>query len=90
MPSGLQDSLRTCVVPLASLKGSAIALSFTQSDVRQTISVLSSDWVAKYLPIGSQVTPLTRLVCPRNTFTCSTKGRYYSRAANSYLTVTVT
>ena len=29
-----------------------------------TLTVLSSDWLARYLPIGSQATPLTKLVWP--------------------------
>ena len=38
-----------------------------QSLVRHIMTVLSSDWLAMKEPIGSQVTPLTKLECPRKT-----------------------
>jgi hypothetical protein len=52
-------------------KGSSTMASSVQSDVLQILNVLSSDWLAKYLPTGSKKTPLTRLVWPRSMVICS-------------------
>lgn len=45
--------------------------SCCQSQVLQTRTLLSSDWLARYLPTGSHARPLTRPVWPRSTANCS-------------------
>ena len=42
-------------------KGSVTVPTRLQSSVRHTLTVLSSDWLLRYLPIGSHATPLTKL-----------------------------
>ena len=54
--------LSTCVVAPHSSKGAVTAASSLQSDVRQTRSDRSSDWLARYFPTGSNTTPFTRPV----------------------------
>lgn len=51
------------VLPGESWNGLVIVASQTQSVVRHTLTLLSSDWVAIYCPTGSQQTPLTKPWC---------------------------
>ena len=60
-PSGDQPGLNTWVVPPDSWKGASITCSKLQSDVFHTLIVLSSDWLAKYLPTGSKKTPRKKI-----------------------------
>ena len=55
-----------------SLNGLLTTVSVFQLYVLQTRTVRSSDWLAKYLPIGSHVMPFTMPEWPCSTAVCST------------------
>ena len=65
------NNLRTGFVAPASANGFSTIVSWDQSDVLHTLIVLSSDWLAKYLPTGSKTTPLTSPVWPLSVVTSS-------------------
>ena len=64
LPSGDQHRRREKVAPRELWYGSVILDTTDQSSTRQMMQDLSSAWVARYLPMGSQATPLTKEVWP--------------------------
>ena len=64
LPSGDQHRRNENVAPIELWYGSVILDTTDQSSTRQTMTLLSSACVHRYLPMGSHATPLTKEVCP--------------------------